>query len=289
MRIRTVKPEFFKHHDLFQAEKETGFPLRLAFEGLWCCSDREGRFKWKPTELKMDILPYDDVDFTRVLDALWTREYLVKYTSNHKVYGWIPSFLDHQAINNRETASVLPSPKESVILTRESRVCDACGTPLNSDQGEGKGKEGKGREGKVLAATHASQPGLIPDPEPDIPEQPSAEKLDLAYEVFAEKFFSYRNIPYGRSTGDFVQLSKLRKQLQLGTKDIPGHWENAIDNYFQTPQGKYTLADLCVRYDVFLVGPLDRYGKPAGVNETHQANVQTARQLEKAGFFDSDS
>ena len=30
-RIRTIKPDFFRHYDLYQAEKETGLPVRLAF------------------------------------------------------------------------------------------------------------------------------------------------------------------------------------------------------------------------------------------------------------------
>jgi hypothetical protein len=44
LRIRTVKPEFFKHEKLFDLEKETGLPIRLAWVGLFAISDREGRF-----------------------------------------------------------------------------------------------------------------------------------------------------------------------------------------------------------------------------------------------------
>ena len=69
MRIRTVKPEFFTHEGLFELEKETGLPIRVAFAGLWCAADREGRFKWEPRRLGVQILPYDQVDFSRVLDA----------------------------------------------------------------------------------------------------------------------------------------------------------------------------------------------------------------------------
>jgi hypothetical protein len=32
-RIRTIKPEFFRHGGLFDAEIETGLPLRVAFAG----------------------------------------------------------------------------------------------------------------------------------------------------------------------------------------------------------------------------------------------------------------
>ncbi len=59
-RIRTIKPEFFLHEGLH----DLGDPLaRLAFIGLWCYSDRAGRFRWKPRALKILILPYDDCDF----------------------------------------------------------------------------------------------------------------------------------------------------------------------------------------------------------------------------------
>jgi hypothetical protein len=74
-RIRTIKPEFFKHSGLFDGERETGLPLRLGFAGLWTCCDREGRFKWRPRELKLDALPYDECDFSLVLDALASLTY----------------------------------------------------------------------------------------------------------------------------------------------------------------------------------------------------------------------
>ena len=163
-RIRTIKPELFKHDDLFELECMTGLPVRLAFVGLWCCCDREGRFKWKPRQLKTDILPYDDVDFSRVLDALATRGFVVKYASSGAWYGCVPSFTLHQVINNRESASVLPSPAEADGLepvntglsndnsdarpTREARVKHAA-------SGEGKGREGKGKEGEKHSSSSA--------------------------------------------------------------------------------------------------------------------------------------
>lgn len=146
-RIRTVKPEFFRHEGLYAAERETGLPLRVAFAGLWCACDREGRFRWQPRTLKLDCLPHDDVDFSRVLDALWTRGFLVKYASAGKEFGAIPSWKQHQVINNRERQSELPKPSENNILpTRAPRVDDACPTPLKHAQGEGKGREGEKKE-----------------------------------------------------------------------------------------------------------------------------------------------
>ncbi|OYD64824.1 UNVERIFIED_ORG: hypothetical protein BDU10_7445 [Burkholderia sp. CF145] len=145
-RIRTVKPALFQHSALFDAEQQTGLPLRLAYIGLFTCCDREGRFKWDERELKLHVLPWDEVDFARVLDALVTRGFVVKYASDTgEKYGWIPTFCKHQVINNRESASELPAPPESLdqqgSATRDSRVPHARPTRT-----QGKGRERKGKE-----------------------------------------------------------------------------------------------------------------------------------------------
>lgn len=150
MRIRTIKPEFFLHDELFDLEKSSELPIRLAFIGLWCAADRKGRFKWEPRRLGAAILPYDGADFSRVLDALATRGFIERHASGTVEFGVIPSFERHQLINNRESQSVLPEPtEESVIIglpTREPRDDDACGTREVHAQAEGKGREGKGKE-----------------------------------------------------------------------------------------------------------------------------------------------
>ena len=186
-RIRTIKPELFKHEELFDLERESGLPLRVAFIGLFTCCDREGRFKWRPRALKLDILPYDECDFSRVLDALTTRDFVRKYVSDGEEYGVIPTFLKHQVINNKESGSVLPTPTKSSYIsttsTRAPRVPDACPTPLNLDQGEGKGREGKGREeeGKgtlVLASPPDIQIEQFEQVWDAYPKRPGASKAD---------------------------------------------------------------------------------------------------------------
>jgi hypothetical protein len=160
-RIRTVKPELFRHEDLFEAEKEFNLPLRVAFIGLFTCCDREGRFRWRPRILKLDILPYDDVDMSRVLDALCTRGFLVKYEANGELYGCVLSFNKHQVINNRESDSELPPyPKNNHtnkdLLTSESREPDASRSCL-SGRGREEEREGKGKDNMPLDAMHGFQ------------------------------------------------------------------------------------------------------------------------------------
>jgi hypothetical protein len=112
-RIRTVKPDLFRHVELFETEKKYNVPIRTAFIGLLTCCDREGRFRWQPRQLKLDILPYDEVDFSLVLDALLDNGFIEKYTVEGKDYGFIPSWNRHQVINHKESKSCLPVPTPS--------------------------------------------------------------------------------------------------------------------------------------------------------------------------------
>lgn len=158
-RIRTVKPELFRHEGLFEAEESSGLPLRVAFIGLFTICDRRGIFRWQPRQLKLDVMPYDSIDFSRVLDALLSRGFVMRYASGNEEYGLIPSFERHQVINNKEKPALHPSIEcadrvfpysEEEKPTREQRVSNANESTLNPDQGEGKGRErkGTGKEGK---------------------------------------------------------------------------------------------------------------------------------------------
>jgi hypothetical protein len=176
-RIRTVKPELFRHEALFEAELETKLPLRISFIALFTVCDREGRFRWRPRQLKLDCLPYDEIDFSRVLYALATREFVVPYEVSGVKYGVIPSFTRHQVINNRESESVLPDIPENyhavnyenaeTVLNQRlnncdnselSRVSHASATRHDLAQVEGKRKRKRKRnmeeeeEGRVANA-----------------------------------------------------------------------------------------------------------------------------------------
>lgn len=112
-RIRSIKPELFKHGELYDLEKSTGLPLRLAWMGIFTLADREGRFAWKPREMQTDVLPYDqDVKFGDILDALAEAGFIVKYEVEGKSYGYIPSWLNHQVIRSDEAKSRIPAPPE---------------------------------------------------------------------------------------------------------------------------------------------------------------------------------
>ncbi len=139
-RIRSIKPDFFRHAELYDAERKAKLPLRVAFAGLWTAADREGRFKWEPRALKLDCLPFDDVDFSKVLDALWEHGFIAKYQVGSEVYGCIPTWKNHQHVNVRETPSKLPEPSDECMCEHES-------LPVHAPDGrEGKGRERKGTD-----------------------------------------------------------------------------------------------------------------------------------------------
>lgn len=189
-RIRTIKPEFFQDGDLFDAEVETGLPMRVAFAGLWTQCDRRGRFRWKPRELKVAILPYDSVDFSRVLDAFATRGFVLRYEVDGQAYGAVRTFERHQVVNNREAESEIPPPPDIQVQesSRDPRVTDACNTrdprEDHAGSGERKGKERKGNT-DLQSGTSADRPNAsksrkaklkppsrkdcIPDPKPEPP------------------------------------------------------------------------------------------------------------------------
>jgi hypothetical protein len=111
-RMRCVKPSLFQHEPLHKAEIETRLPLRLAYVGLWCQCDKEGRFKWRPSELKVNVLPWDAVDFAAILDALCRYDFIRRYEVDGQVYGYVPTWQRHQKPHHQETPSAIPAPPD---------------------------------------------------------------------------------------------------------------------------------------------------------------------------------
>jgi uncharacterized phage protein (TIGR02220 family) len=143
-RIRTVKPDFFRHEGLqdLEASNPKRYPM-LVFAGLWGHCDKAGRFEWKPRTLKLDILPFLDFEMAQTLTLLEAHRFVRRYTVDGKAYGVIDSFSEHQRINGRESQEPERYPEPPPIHDEEeSRKllgsdAEASGTT---------GREGKGTE-----------------------------------------------------------------------------------------------------------------------------------------------
>ena len=151
-RIRTIKPEFFTSEDIVSMS-----PLaRLFYVGLWCEADRLGRMEWKPVTFKMRYLPGDQCDVPTLANELIERGLVVLYEVDGKKYAEIPTFTEHQVINNREAESpnparvghaVTPQNGGVVRTPNPARVGHASCTRDSRVEAEGKeGREGKERK-----------------------------------------------------------------------------------------------------------------------------------------------
>ena len=125
MRIRSLKPGFFKNEELCELSPWH----RLAFEGLWLCADREGRLEDRPRRLKADIFPYDDLDLDRILWDLSAAQFIVRYEHDGKSFIWIPTWDKHQHPRQDEGESILPayergSERVTISETKPSRDSD---------------------------------------------------------------------------------------------------------------------------------------------------------------------
>lgn len=124
-RIRTVKPEFFTSEDICALS-----PLaRLLYIGTWLEADREGRLTWKPNTLKTRYLPNDAVDIQVLCTELIDHGLVVLYGYG---FAYIPTFLEHQVINPRESKSKIPEPTAedaARVLHASRRVLHAPSLP----------------------------------------------------------------------------------------------------------------------------------------------------------------
>lgn len=191
-RIRTVKPEIFSDEKLWDLSQETGLPLLQAFEGLWCYSDREGRFEWRPRALKTLILPYWEGDFAEALEALERGRYVVRYLVDGQAFGYVRGFAKHQRVNPREQASILPAPPVLTRANPEQAPVPEPSPPVDYPaRGEGKGRE---LEGKGVGTELARAPVEVPGLEIVHPLPPS--RRDQAREAEAARLGTTPAIPH---------------------------------------------------------------------------------------------
>jgi len=91
------------------------FEVRLFYEGLWCQADKAGRLQDRPSRLKVEIFPYDNVKIERCLDLLAKpkpssgRPFIHRYASDGKRYIQILTWIDHQKPHHTEAESIIPA------------------------------------------------------------------------------------------------------------------------------------------------------------------------------------
>lgn len=114
-RSRNVKPGFVTNHELAQCSPHA----RLMFVGLWMIADREGRLEDRPPRIKVETLPYDDVDPDKLLSQLANHGFIHRYSAGGVKYIQILGFRKHQSPHIKEPESTIPEPCETGTCTGE--------------------------------------------------------------------------------------------------------------------------------------------------------------------------
>jgi len=145
-RIRTIKPEFFRHEGLQDLEAQhPGKHIMLVYAALWTQCDSKGTFPWKPRTLALDVLPFLDYSLAATLDILAENAFIERCNGpDGAEYGHVPTFLTHQRITGQEFAGGQKYPDFS-----RGKHSSASRETLekHSSAQEGKGRE-REREGE---------------------------------------------------------------------------------------------------------------------------------------------
>lgn len=173
-RIRTIKPEFFRHEALQDLEiaNPGKYPM-MVFEALWGHCDSKGRFEWKPRMLKLDILPFIPFDMADTLSILENAGMLHRYTVDGKEYGLIETFEKHQRLSGKELTEGEKFPSAPCELTGKQR--GSVGEIPESQ--EGKGRE---EEGNEAIASVAGKPAAVVAAQTTCPAD---DLIDLYHEL----------------------------------------------------------------------------------------------------------
>ncbi|WP_223553420.1 DnaT-like ssDNA-binding domain-containing protein [Pseudomonas sp. BF-R-01] len=103
-RARNIKPGLFSNELLVELPAFD----RLAFIGLWCLADREGRLEDRVKRIKIELFPCDDYDVDAGLARLAAAGFIFRYqVSGHSVIE-IVNFQKHQSPHGSEKDSTLP-------------------------------------------------------------------------------------------------------------------------------------------------------------------------------------
>ena len=86
----------------------------MFFQGLWCSADKAGRLEDRPKKLKVQIMPYDNVDAEKILSLLAkqkngsNRQFIIRYEVDNEKYIQIVNWDKHQKPHHTEKDSIIP-------------------------------------------------------------------------------------------------------------------------------------------------------------------------------------
>lgn len=218
-RTRNLKPGFFNNEILAECE-----PLaRIAFEGLWCWADREGRLEYRPRRLKVNILPYDDCDFDALVGQLAERGFVRVYEVDGGRYLQVSNFDKHQNPHQKEAASTLPEPPpQGAENVEEPASTGKAPDKPGADNDQGNDKPGLNLSSLTL--NHELEEDAVSQPQPSRGKGRKKQRkvYPEAFEHFWKVWLSVKG--GGDKSPAFDAWDKLSADLQIDAHRLAMPW-----------------------------------------------------------------
>jgi hypothetical protein len=103
-RIRSIHPSLFTDEHYMALT----FPARELLKGLWCESDDQGIFEWKPLTLKARLMPADNVDMMALLLELEDGNFIRPFDHDGKRLGAVRNFRRFQRPKKPNAVHYMP-------------------------------------------------------------------------------------------------------------------------------------------------------------------------------------
>lgn len=213
-RARNIKPSFFVNEYLAESD-----PLaRILFIGMWTIADYKGDFEWRPKRIKLQILPYDDVDIDSLAINLDKSGFIRFYSDGEKTYIRIVNFLKHQNPhkNERDKGSEIPEYSEEM-----RQAIDLQGLTINRDK--------SGENPEQNGTNHADSLFLNPDSCSPLPELSSPnddqsadgkEETDNESEKQEDRFQEFWDIFADKRGREAAEKTWRRKRLNKKADEV---------------------------------------------------------------------
>lgn len=119
-RIRSVHPGFFSDEDWLSVS-----PLaRLFAIGIWTECDDQGAFAWKPVQLKIRLMPADNVDIRELLAELEGAGLVRRYEHEGHQYGVVRNFVRYQKPKYPKATNFIPPDLRNFVGLTADMVAD---------------------------------------------------------------------------------------------------------------------------------------------------------------------
>jgi hypothetical protein len=127
-RTRSIKPGFFTNERMAELDPLT----RIMFIGLWTIADHRGCIEWRPKRIKIQTMPYDNLDMEAAADGLQTAGFLHRYEVGGQQYIKIINFEKHQNPHKQERDTIPTIPDYPMSQLIKNEIVDAVPNNIGS-------------------------------------------------------------------------------------------------------------------------------------------------------------